>query len=419
MCCKGWIIFLWCTTLFFLSVRSQSTRIETPGTSYIFRNIDNTSGLNSNEVYGLTQDRKGYMWIATEKGLERYDGTRFVDCFKNAGKEGSLIVSSLFPDDAHGKVLYSQPDNRLRQWSYVTNTSSDAAIGQAPEKKYVDGKGVRWTISEYWTDSNRGFVRIQQAGATTDRDAPFLKDRIGRKTWIVDQAEGLLLLDDDKGCIYSEGYNPAGNPLLAQLRHLPASIRKIMADTHGNIWLISWSQNFYRYNVRSQKLSTYSLASVLEQEGNAGTLPGWVSDIFEDDHGALWLSSAKAGLLQYDFEANRFAVFLRQPNNNLGLQYNYQINAIFQDREENIWLATDKGISIFNPYRQYFTALNNQDSSRPSMALNEISGALVTARNELWVGTWGGGINVYDKALHLKKHFISVSFKLPDFQLII
>jgi ligand-binding sensor domain-containing protein len=154
--------------LFFLPGRSQSTRIEKPASDYIFRNIDNASGLNSNDVYGLTQDRKGYMWIATEKGLERYDGIRFVDCFKNAGKQGSLSLSGLYLDDAHGRVLYSQPDDRLRQWNYVTNTSADTAMEQGPGKKYMDAKGVEWTISQYWADSSKGLLRIQQAGKPTD-----------------------------------------------------------------------------------------------------------------------------------------------------------------------------------------------------------------------------------------------------------
>jgi len=53
-------------------------------------------------------------------------------------------------------------------------------------------------------------------------------------------------------------------------------------------------------------------------------------------------------------------------SNNLALQYNHQINAISRIGKKNIWLGTDKGICIFNPYRQYFSTLSNQDTGRLS-----------------------------------------------------
>ncbi len=408
----GFIAFLGCSMT---GARAQSTNAQRFPGKYNFRTIDNNNGLNSNDVYALTQDKNGYIWIGTEKGLQRYDGLRFIDCLDGAGKIGSQTVNSVYPDDARGRIFYDQPDRRIRQWSFLTNTSleitpEELASGHA-NGSYQDETRRSWTVEEYWQDSRKpegdkeGIALLKDPTTRSYRQVSFTKDGKRGQTWLVDSAYGLMLLDDVNRTISTSQSNFTNDPLLAGLKSISSTIRKVVADRHGNIWLTSWSNVFYRYDRQSRKLFTYSLASILEQEGNQSTLPCWVSDILEDDHGALWLTTAKAGLLQFDFRTGGFRYLLRQPGNSLSLQYNHQINAIFQDREENIWLGTDRGICIFNPYRQYFSTLSNQDAGNPAGALNEISTAALSNRKDLWVGSWGGGITVYDTAFHLKKSY--------------
>jgi len=396
----------WCWFIFFLSgtearVQAQSTNATALPAKYNIRNIDNNNGLNSNDVYAITQDRKGYIWIGTEKGLQRYDGLRFMDCFSTAVTIGSQQVYYLYPDDAQGRIWYDQPDRRLRQWSFLTNSSieimPEALVPAGTGTQYRDWKNKAWTITPYWLDSSQqdgdrqGTALLKEPGDSHYRPVSFIKDERRRQTWLIDSAYGLLLLNDKDRTLSSTAFNPGNDPLLSGLKTTNPAFRKIATDRHGNIWLLSWTQEFYRYDRTAQKLFTYSLAAILEQEGNQRTLPCWVSDILEDNHDILWLATAQAGLLEYDFKTSSFRYLLRQPGNNLALQYNHQINALFQDREENIWLGTDRGICIFNPYRQYFSTLNNQDTGRLSRTVNEIAGALISSKKELWVGSWGGG----------------------------
>ncbi|HWK02605.1 MAG TPA: two-component regulator propeller domain-containing protein [Puia sp.] len=382
---------------------------------YVIRNIDNTNGLNSNDVYSLAQDRKGYMWIGTAKGLQRYDGLRFVNCFNTGGIKGDMVVSSIYADDAHSRVLYYQTYNSLCQWSFLNNTASSIApenvAGPKGGDHYRDWNNNSWTVQAYWADSSQrevgkeGIALVREGGKVHDRWAYFIKDKQEEVTWITDPRYGLSLLDDKSKKVYSIGFNPTGNPLLAGIKLPSSSIRKISTDSHGNIWLISWSHLFYRYHRPTRKLYTYSIAEILKEEGNEGTLPGWVSAVLEDSHGILWLATAKAGLLRYDFGKDEFNYLTCQPGNDLALQYNYSINAIFQDREENIWLGTDKGISIFNPYRQYVSRLSDQHSGPISMEGTEIARVAQAGNKDLWIGSWGGGIKVYDTMLRLKRRF--------------
>lgn len=391
------------------------TKTEPLAARYNFRNIDNNNGLNSNDVYALTQDRKGYIWIGTEKGLQRYDGIRFIDCFNTDAKPGSKKILGVFPDNANNRIFYDQPDRRLRQWDYLTNTSTeifaDSVLRTSPTviHNYKDWNGQNWTFGIYWMDSSKlnseGLAIVKVPGEEHAHEVTFIHDEKRRQVWIVDKINGVFLLNGADSTVSSPAHNAGNDPLLTNLKNTGINVHKFASDGHDNIWLITWSDFFYRFNRQAKTMATYSVASILEQQGNQATLPCWVSDILVDDHGALWVATTKAGLLQYDFETDIFHYLLRQPGNNLALQYNTQINVVFQDREENIWLGTDKGICIFNPYRFYFTTISNQDTGKPSsIAVNEISTAALI-KKDLWVGSWGGGITVYDTAFHRKGQY--------------
>jgi streptogramin lyase len=124
----------------------------------------------------------------------------------------------------------------------------------------------------------------------------------------------------------------------------------------------------------------------------------------EDNHGIVWIATANAGLLQFDEEKNKFNYILQEPKNSNSIQFNYEIFHLFQDKEENIWVATDKGVSIFNPYQRNFTVLRNEEDNQQSLPKSEINSMIETPSGDLLIGTWGGGITVFDKQLNFKNN---------------
>src|SRR6185436_21095715 len=69
-------------------VRAQPGAISRELSGYIFRNINNNNGLVNNDVLSITQDHRGYMWLGTINGMQRYDGIRFVNYPDPTLKEG-------------------------------------------------------------------------------------------------------------------------------------------------------------------------------------------------------------------------------------------------------------------------------------------------------------------------------------------
>lgn len=380
--CRGLLLIVLLLTNATASIIAQPTRAVRYPNTFIARNIDNASGLAGSMIQGIAQDRQGYIWIGTEKGLQRYDGLRFQNCFGPQTNPQELYVRDVYPDDTHGRLLFEQGPNKIMQWDYLRHTTSPATAAVHPGHFQI-----------LWSDSNNtqthGLISFKAPGDTATIIATFTRRKGTDQTWIAASAQYLLLLDERTNTI---------QPL--PFAFDPHTIHGLQTDSHGNLWLYSWNDLFYRYDGKT--LHKYSLKDILKQEGNQSTIPVWIGAMLEDDHGVLWLGTGQAGLLKYDYDKDEFGYLLKQPGNSLALQYIDQINTLFQDKEENIWLGTDKGISIINPYRQYFTTLSNQDTSNPANVVSDII-PVSLIHNEIWMGSWGGGIKVFDTAFKFKR----------------
>ena len=78
-----------------------------PKQEYLFNHLGSRNGLVSNEVMSVQQDAKGFIWIATLNGLQRYDGRRFLTFFHMPGDSTSLPSSA---------VHYIYIDKKDRLW---------------------------------------------------------------------------------------------------------------------------------------------------------------------------------------------------------------------------------------------------------------------------------------------------------------
>ena len=179
-----------------------------------------------------------------------------------------------------------------------------------------------------------------------------------------------------------------------------------MTDSRQNIWVTTWRDIFYKYDNETKRVSRYSLSAIkTKEEGRKASDAGLlINCIMEDDNHTIWIGTENAGLLRYDREKDNFDYCIVQEKNSESIRYNYKIFSLFQDKEQNIWIGTDKGISIFNPYRQYFSSIRHEENNPLSISKSEIISFIQTSNGAIFIGTWGGGIALYDSSLHFKKN---------------
>ncbi|MEO8405349.1 MAG: histidine kinase [Chitinophagaceae bacterium] len=382
---------------------------------YFFRHISQSEGLLHNQVLSIAQDGKGFIWIATPNGLQRYDGAGFVNYTE--------LLSNSFEGLTYGAELYADKKNDLLWISNNTSieklelnknhfTVKDKESFTENARDIEVYKGIdstQWLLAEdavylYNKVKKKNTLYCIKLQHANPRYASFsATDSLSGNTWL-SGASQLSFLNKNNKRVYSYKDNPDHHPLLEQLSY--GLTRYIMIDSHQDIWVSTWGDVLFRYDNKTKKIHSYYLSAIKKkEEGNKksdGTL--LINCMMEDDNAVIWAGTEYGGLLRYDRDNDLFDYTIAQDKSSESIRYDYKIFSLFQDREQNIWVGTDRGISIFNPYRQYFRTTRHEDNNPLSISKSEINCFIQTTNADIFIGTWGGGIAVYDKHFTFKKN---------------
>ncbi len=413
LCMRLWfkIIFL---LLFFNSVFAQSIHKGKKLNDYIFRHIDYSDGLLGNYFHSITQDQNGFIWIATPSNLFQYDGHKFVNYSDNEIENGAEInfdVRSL--NRGKENTLTIKNAGSIRKLNLYNNTFSDASVLEKKhsiEDTYTDDKGdnyyvQRETFTSNTSNKNNDCIHIYYG----KKSKPYyfsnaIEDNVKKQIWINYFDQGLKLFDANTHKVYNKNFNPINDPLLNYFKN-KGSIKNIMLDGHSNVWVLSLQGAVYKYNLITQKIAIYSIAEIFQTQNKNKSIIGGINCILVDDHGVLWLGGNNTGLLQYDANQDKFNYIEEQPSRAQSIHYRREIQCLFQDKNSNIWIGTDRGLNIFNPYRQNFLAIEHDETDTRTLNSAEVNAMIETRLGSILVGTWGGGITAFDSLLQFQQHF--------------
>jgi ligand-binding sensor domain-containing protein len=405
-------ITLLCCVLFLFSKNNFAQQ----KTDYTFHHISQSDGLLHTMVTAIVQDKKGFIWILTPTGLQRYDGSRFVNYpydLNNANLLTNTRDANLFSDKENNCLWVmngeiEKLDLQKNRFSLYTAASimSDTVF-KFYDYKDANGMTIKAGTFGFYNNVTNNYELFSSAAfLSPGKSNLYIIDKENQEAWRANWL-GLSLFSKKERAVYTHDYNPLKHPLLQLMDK--KELRGILKDSRQNFWISTGGPLFYRYNAVSKKMFSYSLSDIaIEKNDNTNRAGGllMVNCFFEDNHQNIWLGTSNGGLVQYISGKDSFVSTLNDENNKQGLHYNYDILCIFQDKEENIWLGTDKEINIFNPYRQYFQSIHHQENDPFSLPKNEIMNFIQAANGDIIVATWGGGITVYDSKWHFKKNIV-------------
>ena len=129
---------------------------------YAVRQLGIEKGLSNNYVVSIAQDKEGFLWFATEEGLNKFDGTRFITYYKNETKNGYGITGNelnCLLDDPKDSILWIGTQRAgLNAYNYVKDTFTFYRHNEAvPESIITDdvtnviaaADGNLW-VTTYW-----------------------------------------------------------------------------------------------------------------------------------------------------------------------------------------------------------------------------------------------------------------------------
>ena len=130
-----------------------------------------------------------------------------------------------------------------------------------------------------------------------------------------------------------------------------------------------------------------------------------IYDIYQDREGIFWLSSPQ-GLLRFDQKTNSSTRYRYDPNDDTSISWD-DISQVYQDSELNLFVATyGGGLNLMDTKNGTFTRLQHVDEESSSLSGNNITSILEDESGDYWIGTWSTGINRMDRKTRRCKRYL-------------
>ena len=386
--------------------------------SHSVKKLGIEQGLSNNYVVSITQDKQGFLWFATEEGLNKFDGTRFITYYKNdlphnnQGITGNEL-NRVYADSKRPIIWIATQRDGLNAYNYdeqtftayqhnpenphslITNDVTDIS----PSTQNDDGLWVStyYRGIEYLNINNGQFTHYNRS------TVPSLPSN---QTWTVLDGGDNNLYIGHVGSGFSifslkdksvkNFQNETGNPA-----SLPGNdVFCIIKDANGNIWL-GTNNGLALYNAANENFITFRN----NKNDKYATLCSRILSIRQLKDNRLWIASELNGIAILNLKQGMFLSpeelsieYIQEGDDSRSLS-NASARCIFQDSFDNIWIGTwGGGINFISSKPPLFTTLsyspipNNENSLNNKVA----SSLCMDRQGRIWIGTDGGGINVFE-----------------------
>jgi signal transduction histidine kinase/ligand-binding sensor domain-containing protein/DNA-binding response OmpR family regulator len=411
--------------VFPLSVYSQQTRF-----------FSSDKDLSNSMVTSILQDRSGFIWIATEDGLNRFDGLNFSTYRNIPGDSTSLMsnfVRTLMVDQydrlwiglIDGLMIYDPNTDSFREiplyrdtlrlkphiTSIIETKSGDILIATSGQGLIKVSKG-----------SETGTVDLR---LTTGLSSEFLEsvfeDHYGR-IWMGTENQGIDIFDplyneilhyrhqpgirgaissnfitsiaeDYRRNIYVGTVNGGVNRFNEEEKNFELvqttgeenndlPVKTIYADGKNNLWVGTIGKGLWRLNNAGRNLEQFSLTTT-----QLDLYKSKIHSITEDHEGNLWLGLFLKGVMMVPGKSNRFNTITYQQFGKKGIGSGC-IMTVAEDKNQNIWVGTDtEGFYKINNHQSWEFTRYQLTAGKDEKLPSNITSIFFDKKGRMWIGT--------------------------------
>lgn len=320
-----------------------------------FRHLTVEDGLTQNSITCITQDKRGFIWIGTYNGLNKFDGYKITNYKSIEGDTSTLYHNSI-------RCLFADNDNNL--WG-GTGGGGMFRINLVTNK-----------ITNFHFDS-------LNANCISSDIVSSIKEYEPGKLYIT-TGDGLNIFDKKMGRF--SVYRKIGKN---SIPFLSDNIRQMTRDTRGHIWFTHLNAGVTEFDPKSGKCNHYS------QNSDKGKLnSNNVKAIFADRKGLVWISCWNSGVNVIDTKSGKIFSSEDTLCSIKGLTKASLISQFYEDLNGNIWMATaEKGLLKLDSLTYEPTFYSNNKDDGETISDNTVFNVMQDKSGLLWAGTWQGGVN--------------------------
>lgn len=373
------------------------TQISYGNPGLIFDKITTRQGLSHSTVYSIAQDAKGFIWIGTREGLNRYDSYGIKTYYCNPedadGLDSNQITAMLSSRDGTlyigtsiGLNIYNQDKDLIKNIKY-----KDEAIGSVNQIFEASDQSM-------YICSDKGLFVLnkkrQVKQLTTGSRALAINEYKKNVFWLAAN-ENILLINQYGEQIKKYKYlQKAGNPLKTA-----NNTSCIFKDSAGEIWVGTVRNGVYHYIPEKDIFKP-----IVPTHKDNPIEVNVVRAISEDNQGNLWIGT-ESGLFIYDKRTRQFSHYTQDFDNSSRALNDKAIYSIYKGQEGIMWIGTYfGGVNFVSPREKGFYKLIS-DGGEKALSGKAVSQIIEDNKGNLWIGTEDGGISIYDQKNDSFKYF--------------
>ena len=380
-----------------------------------FRRLDTREGLSNSMVSSILRDSKGYVWLGTGYGLNRYDGYR-VRTYFSYDKDTTSLRNNRVDEiqEGYGGRLWLKQGMNYSVYDPVTEK-----VDRTPSR-WLNEHGIVGSIESLHLDSKKCYwVKTYEDGFyyfdPVSKNLKHLKFGYGEDEFpkefgvsaYTESKEGMILVSTYGELLCIDG--PKGK-VVWRNDHVKRALDAyndywVTVDKEDNIWVITHSTGTYIFIKKENRWYT-SLTELMRARGFENVPDDiLVWEVCYDAKGLLWVATDHLGVLVLDFENKEWRQFTNIKGDDTSLP-DITIKHLYLDQLGRMWLASYK-----NGVAMCAEALSNFKS----LAIGDINAMTEDQQGYYWLGRNDGGIIKMDpKTLEPVETFTKQSLGVPS-----
>ncbi len=367
-------------------------RFDTKQFKSYYSALKDTTGLRGNKINIVTQSSDNKVWVGTDKGLHYIENDHIIykQLLENPKDDENYILSIYEDKDQNlwvgtygGLFVIEKSTDSIFVISKINNNIPKVTVWGITQT--ADEK-ILFTIDNkvYVSDQNKKFIfhKLKLSfndGIRLEKTNLFNIKEFGKNFFLIGSSSGLLkgVLSKENILTINKFKTEKGEPIATYF------IEDFLIDSDKNIWIATWQNYFKKYKLINNELvrqDVFIKNGLLNMSSN-------ILSIYEDFQKNIWISNTN-GL--FKLSEDKGNIFIFPPSHIENCFSGFSVNALVEDKGKHLWIANNKGLYRFkkldilnrNCPKDYLFFENSQ--------FNSIHSLFIDSKNRLWVSGKGG-----------------------------
>ncbi|MBC7850340.1 MAG: hypothetical protein H7Y31_11420 [Chitinophagaceae bacterium] len=391
--------------LFFLLLSTNYLLAQQPR-QYSFTHYGPATGLASNETFAVVQDQAGYMWIGTNNGLQRFDGIRY-ETFRHLKGDPKSIPHNFIQQlliDKKNNLWVVTVDGRVGIFDKSSFRYKEAKIAVDNPETIRTERGLMQDLEGnlfiiYYSNILLTYNAKTHEFSKANNFVPLpdgfgivgIAQQPGTKKYWLTCGKGLAVYNLETKNLNYKGNNPDNESAIDTFGHI-LNPGQVFFDQQSRLWFNAWlgMPKIFAYDLKNHRivLNDYSFTPQIKAYHET-------RGFMQQKDGTIWMFGVPL-FARFDEKNVKFQLVYNSYRNEQSIDYDGVIS-LYEDREQNIWVATDNnGLYQFNPAAQFFSNIRHINRSSGQLGEGAVMSFLLTKKGVLHTGAWSDGLYAYD-----------------------